>query len=428
MATNVWKGGAAAIAQVDYLTPGGTIEATDLFIVTINGKSISVAAGGTTVADVCDAVTAAFNASTEPEFAEITATDGTSKIILTSDTAGVPFTVTCSTTETGGGAADDQTFIRSVGTANSGPNDAAVASNWSLGVVPVDNDVVFENSSVSCLYHLDQLGTTPGSPDLTTLTVKSTFTGYIGLPRNNSHGYVEYRPTALALGTAVTAINIGEGDGNGSGRINLSVGNIDHALAINVYKTAARVVTGVPAILLTTGTQSESGDTTLTVNRGDIGVAFNAGETAVIDVIKMGYVSQQTSDAKVACGSGVTLTTVTVGGGTFIANSNITTLTVTAGTAEVRGTATVTTANVNGGTLYYNSSGTCTNMYVAGGAVLDFRQDARARTLSNATIYQGATIHDPFATVTWSAGIIVSRCALADVTVDVGENRTIMKP
>jgi hypothetical protein len=427
VATNVWKGGAALIAQVDKLTPGGTIEATDIFTVTIGGKSISVVAGGTTVKDVVVAMTAAWNASTEAEFAEITAANvGDAYISLTSDTPGVPFTVTATTTETNGDPADAQTFVRSAYTANSGPNDAAVNSNWSTNDVPGGDAVVFEDSSVSCLYNLDQLGTVAGTPILTSLTVKSTYTGYIGLPRNNPNGYVEYRPTALALGTACLTIDIGEGDGAGSSRINLAVGICASNLTMTVNKTGSRLTTGVPALLLTTGTQAN--DTTLTVNRGDVGVAFYAGETAVIDAIKMVYVSQENADAKVACGSGVTLTTVNVGGGAFVSNANVVTLTQTKGTAELRGTATMTTGTISGGTLYYNSSGTCTTMYVAGGATLDFRKDGRSRTLTNATIYQGGAIYDSSATVTWTNGIIVAYCGLADVKIDVGEGRTIMKP
>ena len=421
MATNVWKGGAAAIAQVDTLTPGGTIEVGDIFTTTINGKSVSVTATATTVANVCTLMTAAFNASTEPEFAEITAADATTHVTLTSDTAGVPFTATA--TETDGGGADTQTFIRAASVVSSGPNDALVDSNWSTGDVPGADAVVFEDSTVSCLYNLDQLGTVAGTVILTSLTVKSTFTGYIGLPRNNANGYVEYRPTELDLGTAVVTVDIGQGAGACSGRINLTTGACTAALAITVYKTSSRAVAGVPVILLTTGTQSD--DTTLTVNRGDVGVAFNAGETAVIDTLKMGYVTQAATDAKVACGSGVALTTIVKGGGVLVCDANTTTFTQTEGTTTFREDATLTTGTLSGGTLYYNSSGTFTTMHVAGGAILDFRQDSRSRTGTTTTIYQDGAIYDPAQTVTWTNGIAMSYCGLADIKLDIGESKTI---
>jgi len=421
MATNIWQGGAAAIAQVDTITPGGTIEATDLFIITINGKSLSVVSGGTSVADVTAAVTTAFNASTEPEFAEITAGDATTHVTLTADTPGVPFTVTVSTTETGDGAADEQTWtLLSDGTGasvlNSGPNDANVVTNWSDDSLPAaDDDVVFENSSVSCLYNLDVTAAL-------TFTVKASFTGQIGLPRNNAHGYVEYRTTGFTLGTAVTDIDIGQGEGLGSSRINLIVGDLTAALDITVDKTGSREVTGIPPLLITTGSQSN--DTTLTVNRGDIGVAFYAGETAVIDTIKMGYITQQATDAKVTCSDGVTLTTVTKSGGILYCDSLVT-LTQSVGTTTISEDATLTTAIINGGTLHYNSTGTLGAVHVTGGGVLDLRQDGRARTISAAVIYKGGTIHDPCKTVTWTAGIDLYYCSLDDVTLDIGEHVTI---
>lgn len=423
MATNAWQGGAAAIAQVDVLTPGGVIAAGDIFKITINGKTLSVTATDTTVATACDLIVAAFNASTEPEFAEITAADQTTYVTLTADTAGVPFTCSVSVTDQGG---SDLTFtLTSDGTGNSvlnsGPNDAAVASNWSENSVPAADAVVFEDSSVDCLYNLDQLN--GGSPNLTSLTIKSTFTGKLGLPRNNANGYVEYRPTALELGTAVTAINIGQGDGSGSRRINLAIGNLTSQLDITVDKTGDRAVAGIPALLLTTGTQGNT--TNLVVNRGDVGVAFNAGESAVITNLTMGHVVQINTDAKVAVGSGTTITTITKSGGELTCEANVTTLTQTGGKATFSKAATLGTGNVQNGTLYYGSSGTLTTVNVAGGGILDCRKDARSRIIANANLYEKGEIYDPAKTVSWSAGIILQQCGISDVKLDLGENVTI---
>ena len=38
---------------------------------------------------------------------------------------------------------------------------------------------------------------------------------------------------------------------------------------------------------------------------------------------------------------------------------------------------------------------------------------------------QGGTILDPAQTVTWTAGIDVTQCGLADITLDLGEHRKI---
>ena len=118
MTTKIWRGDAPAVAQVTRLTPA-TVEIGDTFTVTINGKSITVTATAATVANVVSLLVTAIENSTIAEFQEITATEegspGTA-ILLTANTAGVPFVATGSasnggasglsiTTTVGGGAA-----------------------------------------------------------------------------------------------------------------------------------------------------------------------------------------------------------------------------------------------------------------------------------------------------------------------------------
>lgn len=102
MATKIFRGDAPAVAQVTHITPTA-VEIGDIFTLTINQKSISYTAAAATVGDVVAGLVAAWNASTIPEFAEITASAGSGYVILTADTPGKPFTVTASTTNTGTG-------------------------------------------------------------------------------------------------------------------------------------------------------------------------------------------------------------------------------------------------------------------------------------------------------------------------------------
>ncbi len=129
MATKIWRGDSPAIAQVDTLAIGGTIEVGDKFTVTINGKSMTYIATSTTAATCATGFVTQWNALSStayPEFAEITAAEGvTGSLTLTADTAGKPFTISVATTESNGDAADAQTFTRTATTANSGPNCAA---------------------------------------------------------------------------------------------------------------------------------------------------------------------------------------------------------------------------------------------------------------------------------------------------------------
>ena len=404
MATHIWRGDAPAVAQVDTVQITG-YDAATTYIIMINGKTVSVP--GTTDANgTATALAAAWNASTIPEFEEITASASTDTVTLTADTAGVPFTAVSSVSGGGGtiGAVTNAT-------ANAGPNVWA-ANNFDSGALPANGDtVIVENSSSEILYGLDQSAVT-----LAVLTIRQSFTGKIGLPRSNANGYVEYRETFLAI--SATTINVGEGEGNGSGRIKLDTGA--NQAALNVHNKATRAETGI-ACLLWKGTHA---DNTLNVIKGDVGVAFFGGETATVATLKVGYLSNQSGDSSVVCGSGTTLTTVEVRGGQVELNSNVTTITQTGGSVNLRGSATVTTWNLDGGIAYYCSSGTATLINVGGG-VLDFRRDMQARTVANLNAYQGAAIHDPFKTVTWTNGLDLHRCSPSEVTLNIGQHQTL---
>jgi len=416
MATHVWQGGMAAVAQVDTLTPAN-VEVDDVFTATINDKSISFTATAATVGNVTAGITAAWNASTEPEFAEITATDSTTHVTLTADTAGVPFTVTA--TETDGGGTDDQTFTRAASTANAGPN-LWIAGNFDSNTLPANGDtVIFENNNIDCLYLLDQSGV-----NLAALTIKQSYTGKIGLPEWNANNYGEYRTTYLKLNDC-TAVTIGQGEGNGSGRLKIDAGS-NAASGLTVWNKGTRAETGIPCMLYKAG----HADGTVTVIKGDVGVAIFGSETATVKTLQVGYLDSRTGDSTVICGDGVTLngagSTVTVDGGEVDLGDNaVLTVTQTGGEVTLDGSATCTTWHLDGGTAYYKSTGTLTTVNVGGGGSLDFRRDMGSRTVTNCSVYQGYAIHDPLKTVTWSNGIDHTRCSPMEGTFDVGQHQTV---
>lgn len=425
MATVTWKGDAPAVAQVTQWVFAGTWEANDIVKVTIGNKTISIVTGSTTIATLLATVAAALNASTIPEFAEITWSVSSPNLIATGDTAGVPFSVTVSTTETGGGAADSQTIdgaTTSTGTdstACSGPWHWDTDANWSGNAKPVNSDdVVLTNSSNSIYYGLAQTAVT-----LTSLTIDASFTGTIGLPRTHGSGssaYTEYRATFLAI--KATTVTIGNGPGTGSGRIKLDTSSAQTALTVN--RTGQTAEAGMKSITWK-GTHASN---VVNLNRGSFAAAYYEGETATIATLRVGYYDNPPSDVDAYLGAGVTLTTITKTGGSLVVNSSFTTLNQgpgNAGTTIIQG-GTPGTLNITGGTVDHRTTSTTTAANVYAPGVLDCSKDNRTKTFTNATFYPGSTFLDPNETVSFSNPFTIVG-TLKDKTLDLGANFTLQR-
>ena len=415
MATLRFRGDAAAVAQVDTLTVGGTIEAGDKFSVTIGNKTITVSATTTVVATTATEIYTALAASTIDEFLEITwANPSDGVITATAVTAGVPFVLTAATTESDGSAADAQTFSKASTTASAGPNHWDTAANWDTGAVPTTGDDVYiENSNVDILYGFAQTGVT-----LASLNIAASYTGRIGNPDYNGD-YWEYRDKYLAIKS--TVVNIGKGPGSGSPRIKLDLSSAQ--TTVTVYSTGSAAEVGLEALLLK-GTHASNA---VYVYAGSVGIAVEAGQTSTVATLTIGYKDSPATDADVRLGSGVTLTTVAKSGGKLEVNSNFVTLTQTEGETRVRGSATLTTANLDGGILWYESSGTLTTANVGGDATINFSRDMRSRTVTNSTLQKGAALIDPYKTVTFTNPFLLDRCAVADVALDLGQNLSLQR-
>lgn len=422
MATRTWLGGAAATAQVTAWVFGGTWEATDVVNVTIGTRTVSVVAGSTTLTTVVDNVFAALNLSELPEFAEITWSRSSNSLIGTADTAGVPFTATVSTTETGGGAADSQTIDGSASsagtnsTACTGPYHADNAQNWSGATLPVNSDtIIFADSDVDCLYGLTGLSA------LTGITLKQymSYTGDLGLPPYNENGnYAEYRQRYLQL-TGATLLELGLGDGPGSPRFMLDLQATAFTARVDNSGPAS---SGEQVATFLKGTHTSN---VLTVNKGRVGLAIYPGEASALATLNVGYREDPAGDSYVVCGAGVTaLTTINQSGGVCHTETNSTTLTMTDGEHVRKGTSTLTTLNLDNGAVRYNSSGTLSTANVGSGGNLDLRQDSRAVTISQLNLNERSEYHDPIGRATLSAGADFLRCTPADTTFDVKPHQT----
>jgi hypothetical protein len=404
------------------LSVGGTIEADDLFNLTVGNKTLTVTAGATAAATVAGNIVTAWNALTQtqaPEFFEIVAAYTTGgSFTLTAKIVGKPFTVAITTTEANGDAADSQTFILVHTTVSSGPNAASTPANYSGGALPVNSDtLVFENSAGSVLWGLDALA----AVTLANLQVKQSYTGTIGLPRNNGSGttsYLEYREQYLKVGA--TNWSIGLGDGSGSGRLKFDFGSVQ--FTGSVFNSGSQAESYIPSILLL-GTHESNA---LTVLKGTVGVAIFAGEVSTLASLGLGYVSSIQGDANVQLGDGVTLTTITKAGGILLLGSNVTTFTQYDGQTTVKNAATIATGTV-GGTIIDRSSGTwgATAFTLLGNGIYDHGKSLTAKTITNLNGYKGAKYLDPYGVVTLTNGLIHSGCKPGDITIDAPVGKTL---
>lgn len=424
MADIYWRGGAKATAQVNTFAFAGTWEATDLIRVTIGAKTVDFTAGSTTTATVVSSLVTAWLALDEddyPEFAEITPSASTTTLTLTAATAGVPFTATLTPLESNAGTADDQTIeggtsatTGTAATASAGPSHWDTAANWSGGAVPTTSDnVYFEHNDSDVKYGLAQSSVT-----LAILDVRASFTGTIGLPDVNEDAaeYPEYRARELAI--SATSLVVGEGDGGGSGRVKVNVGS--NACTLTVRGTGSPL-DGERGALQWRGTHASN---VVNAYSGDVDVAETAGHTATVATLRVGQ-DDGSGQVAVRCGAGVSLTTVAQTAGALTLRAAATTVTMHGGALALYGAATVSTLTNNAGSVDYRSSGTVTTYNGGPSGSIDFSRDLRARTLTNCTLLPGSSLSDPGGTVTFSNGVILSRCQIGDVSLNVGYNRTL---
>jgi len=396
MAEPRWRGGAAAVAQIQTYTMAGTWEVGDIIRVTIGSKSWDYAVTSTVIATFLPLFVTAFNslsADTYPEFAEITASATSPVLTLTMDEAGVPFTATLTPLESNGSAADAQT-IEGVGVATAGttatPASGAAhwdtATNWSTGAVPVNGDTVWiDHTADDIKYGFAQSGVT-----LLALNFTDSFTGTLGLPETNADGtaYPEYRATALSIGATTITVRCN------SGRVKLNTGSVQTSL--NVYATGSPTDSDeTDRALLWKGVHASNA--LYATGAATVGVATLGSETATLLTLEID------AAADVVCGDGVTLGTVRNDNGTLVLNSAVSTgLAQTNGTTTLWGSGGVTALDIQGGTVNYNTSGVLgDDVSVSNTGTLTFDGDLRVKTVT-----AGIDLYGPSALIFDTNGVV----------------------
>lgn len=435
MATCRWTGGSLNRKQVSKITVANTWTAADTYTLTIDNVDFILTIGtlvttaqvattiyqaltGTTFTDTtasCTIPVADGGASLIPQFSEFTATNDTaSQVLLTANgsgaLAGKPFTIAV----TGDGTASTGTGAITSVTAPTSQYHADQADNYSGNALPTggSDTLVFDNGSVDVRWGLDYATT------LTNITKYKAYTGNVGLGEVNSDNsakpYHEYRTTYLTC-TGCTTANLEVGEGPGSSRFKLNTGTGQSA--INIFGKGSRVETGVPCILWK-GTHASN-----VVNNiaGDLGIAFFGGESATVATLVTG--DGPTSAASTVCGSGCTLTTVTLNGGSQETNSAITTATQNGGSWTHK-SGTVTTANIYGGTHYPTGGVTYTTLRLYG-ATFDLSKGNSAVTITNTIqLYKGAVFNDPQGRVTGPV-FKLNGCLPSEVTINIPKDKTL---
>lgn len=373
-----WIGQAAAVAQVDTLTVGGTVEASDVFSITMtdemgNAKTLDVVAGSTNVDTVAATIAAAFNALDDYRFSAVTATAVGSggELTLEADIVGKPFYCTVATTETGGGAADAQTFSRAATTASSGLYDWNSTDNWDTGAVPggaASQNVYIEGATIYYGLVQSAIGNTLDSLHLIGSVVgKDDYNGF-------GPEYLQIKATTLNINK-----NIGAGSKNSS-KVNVDLGTTGGT--VNVYAGS-----GSPGVRL----KLNSATVDVNVYGGTVHICNETLETGQLDVLTVD--GQQ---ASVYVGSGVTLDDVLLVNGSLVLHCGVTTgMEMQDGKFTVDGTGTIASLTQYGGASILSSSGTITAYNLISGSA-DFTQSTTARTVTTMKVDPGGTIkYDP---------------------------------
>jgi hypothetical protein len=407
MATVTWVGRQRKRAQVGTLTVG-TASTGGTITVTVGGrKSVIVTPPSTDTAATAAAIAAACAASTEPEFREITWASSTNVVTFTGPADGAPITVA----KTDGGS--NSTTLVSSATAPLSPHDIGDGANYSTGSLPSGSDaLVYENSSVDAKYNADALtGIT-----LASVTRRASFTGRLGLARDNPAGYPEYRVSEVELDAPILYLEGANSDAAGQVRIK-SVSSPAVTVTVTGQPNAAQL--GSEAIEVR-GLPSSS---VLRATGGSIAVATGAGDTATVATL-------QAADATVRLGTGVTLTNATYTNCTVRQACSSTTLIVQeGGTVEVVQAAAVSNSGlkVYRGTVRWMSSGATGNSPELGpGGVVDFRNAPTSVTVGGTvSLSAGCGWLDPAGKIATSYSVQLNNCSLRDVTLEVGPDKTL---
>lgn len=273
--------------------------------------------------------------------------------------------------------------------------DVTDGDNWSLAVIPANDDDVIFPASVTGLTITGDM-TAGGTIAISTLVVENlcplTF-GTAGAPVQVDVG-----------GAGASTVNI---DGRGEAHW-----DIDNAALITYKGTASTVsVIGLDNVKIVV----DSSFVNMTL--GDGGATTTEFDTIVVKAANKCFISAAIEDVASAGWADLEIT-----GGTVESFSKLDTVTQYGGTWTHFEEEVVTLFQL-GGSALYKSAGTITTLSVRNGSI-DLSGDQRAVTVTTATCEDG-TVLDPDARVTWTNDLELTRSSIPKCTLDLGRDITL---
>ena len=416
MAVKVYQGDSVAVAQVHTGsvktgTATSGLSSRDAQIILTDEAGVTTTVGFTLSAsetsDITIGMAAAWNAHGNAAVSRVTAASTSTTVQLTADEAGAPFSVTFDASSGNTTLIWTTSDVGTATTANSGPNDWAIAENWLAGVVPAENDdVVLPAGAPSILYGLNNSGTSVGS-----FKVQKGYAGTLG---GTDKAYLK---------VTIKTNGVTEFGGSGKSWVDLGASGVkpivteSYLPGIGEYGLNLRCTSVVDLYVL----------------KGNVGVGTDKDDvTTRVSNFHVSFIDSQETDAKVAIGENVQSVAPGAiveldqnGGEVTNQGAPIVTLNILSGTYTGESDGTVTTANVYG-KMVHNSNGTIATLNLSG--EFDCSNDPRTKTITDFNAFSGFNINldngNPLS-VTITNGIDFEQCGFEDGTIKAGKNFTM---
>lgn len=427
MANRVYTGAAVGVAEVVRLTVGGTIAVGNTFTVTIGTKSLTFTATTTVVADAVAGILALIQAdNAPPEFSELDWTSTSTYVQATGPDDGYPIADGISVSKAqGAGGTNSHTFTETTSTTGTGPEFWSNTENWLGGAVPTNNDTVILGLYNAC----PKYDITTSLTGINLQVHSGAFPGLmIGLPEMNENGWPEYLGRYLQLNFGTGGCLYGLGTGSFVPKMNLL--DVSATARTHTFYRSDRRDGGTdraPVQMLTADASTDAG---VNINCLGAKIDFNAedGQT---------YATQQLGTVRVGTGGDfryygaeriVTIEVLEGGNLDYLAaeGSGPSTIRVQGGGVARfarEGAASILYVDA-GGVCHWNRVGTLTFADVSGSLI--FSEDERSgKVVTDVTLNAGATLDDREGVATFTNPVVLNRCGIEDVTIQVGKHKTL---